>query len=90
MEDTGDLLYFDGQALIGQRPRKPIRGRWSTEHLLAEDYRPLREDVRSAIARYAEELDSLLDVSAAETDETGDEDDETDIVAVPLAELGRG
>lgn len=60
-----------------------------TEHLLAEDYRPLREDVRSAIARYAEELDSLLDMNAAETGETGDEDDETDIVAVPLAKLGR-
>lgn len=56
-----------------------------TEHLLAEDYRPLREDVRAAIARYVEEMDSLLDANDCEAE---GEADETDIVAMPLAEPG--
>ena len=31
-----DLLYFDCHAVIGQRPMKPRRARWSTEHLLED------------------------------------------------------
>ena len=31
-----ERIYFDCHALIGQRPQKPIRARWSTEHLLAD------------------------------------------------------
>ena len=31
-----DLLYFDCHAVVGQRPMKPRRARWSTEHLLED------------------------------------------------------
>ena len=30
------LKYFDAHAVIGQRPAKPPRARWSTEHLLED------------------------------------------------------
>mgnify|MGYP001309749170 FL=1 len=31
-----DLMYFDCHAVIGQRPRKHRRERWTTEHLLED------------------------------------------------------
>jgi len=46
-----------------------------TAHLIAEDYHPLREDVRAVIARQVEEVGSLLGVGA-DADDLQEERDE--------------
>jgi hypothetical protein len=42
-----------------------------TDHLIAEDFYPLREDVRDAIARYVDEIDVSADVPSPAAAESG-------------------
>jgi 1-acyl-sn-glycerol-3-phosphate acyltransferase len=42
-----------------------------TEHLIAEDFHPLREDVRNAIARYVDEIDMSADAPSPAAAEPG-------------------
>jgi 1-acyl-sn-glycerol-3-phosphate acyltransferase len=43
-----------------------VEGPIPTDHLIPGDYHPLREDVRTMIARYVEDLDALLGAGAIE------------------------